>query len=53
MSCSGKLALTILIKEFDHRWLPGILVKARSHFRELGYQWVTQCYYVKIHTNTK
>ena len=53
MSCSGKLALTILIKELDHRWLPSILAKARSHFRELGYQWVTKHHYAKIHTNKK
>ena len=40
MSCFGKLALTILLKGLIHRWLPSILVKARSQFGELGYQWV-------------
>jgi len=53
MNGSGKLDLTILTKELDHRWLPSILVKARSYFRELGYQRVTKHYYAKIRTNTK
>lgn len=47
MSCSGKLALTTLLKKLDHRWLPSLLVKARSQFGELEYQWGTKHCYAK------
>lgn len=52
MSCSGKLGLSTLLKELDHRWLPSVLVKARSQLWELGYYWVTKHYYAcyaKLH----
>lgn len=45
MSCSGKLALTTLLKELDHRWLLSLLVKARSQFGDFEYQGgIKHCY---------